>query len=167
MTDLRPFDSPPFLIRRAQPTDEASIGALWAEMIAELHALDPRQPQPVPNAATIYAARLVQVLDDPDTCVFVAERAGVVIGYTLGALVDLQSDLFAPVTSGLIVDLCVTRIARRNGIGRALVAELMNWFKLKQAAYVELNVASANVPGRAFWTSVGGADAQIRMRIEL
>lgn len=156
-----------FSIRRAQTHDEAALARLWGAMIAELHMLDPRQPRPIPSAATLYAARLMNVLDDPGTRVFVAEADGDVIGFCLGALIDLQSDLFVPAESGLIVDLFVDVSARRGGIGRALVAALMDWFKRQGAAYIELNVASGNANGRTFWHSVGGTDYQIRMRIEL
>lgn len=155
------------LIRPAQQSDQSAIAVLWQDMIAELTNRDPDQPRPLTDAAATYAARLMAVLDAPDTCVLVAALNDQVIGYGLGALVDLQSDLFVPVKSGFIVDLSVARTARRQGVGRALISGLLGWFSRHRVTTVEWNVASTNKAGHVFWQAVGGRDVQVRMRVDL
>lgn len=161
-----PTEAPRFRVRLAREADQAAISTLWAALNAELWAGDARQPLPLPGAADRYAARLMAVRGDADTRVLVAEAKHGVIGYALGALVDLGSDLYAPALSGFIADLYVSQADRRAGVGRALAAALLDGFEARGVAYTEWNVSAANAAGRVFWRAMGGSDYQIRMRME-
>ena len=47
---------------------------------------------------------------------------------------------------------------RRQGIGRRLVAEALDWIRGRGVARVEIQVATGNREGQAFWRAIGFAD---------
>ncbi len=154
-------------IRPVEERDEAAIARLWAALTAYHVALDPRLPDAVPGASADYAARLVERRDDPDTRTFVAETDGQVIGYVLGAVVDLHPDLFQHVDVGFIADIFVDPGYRGQGVARRLVMAINQWFASVGVDHVEWQVAAKNDVGRKFWEAVGGQPVMVRMRMEL
>jgi GNAT superfamily N-acetyltransferase len=154
-------------IREVEPRDEAAIARLWQELSDYHVVLDPRLPAPVPGAAGLYASRLLERRDDPDTRTFVAEVDGEAVGYVLGAVIDMLPDLFEHDDVGFIADIYVVEPYRRRGIARALVDTINAWFAEQGVSHTEWQVADANAPGRRFWESVGGRPLMTRMRVEL
>lgn len=155
------------LIRPVEPRDEAAIARLWA-MLTEQHvALDPRLPGATDGAPARYARRMMERRSDPSTMALVAEVGGEVVGYVLGAVIDLHPDLFQHVDAGFIADIFVDPAYRRLGLGRELVATLNQWFQHMGVEQVELQVAARNSEGMRFWEAVGGEPIMIRMRIDL
>lgn len=155
------------IIRRASTADETAIARLWQALSDEHVRLDVRLPVPVAGAAHHYAARLVETLDDPMTRTFVAEAGGRVVAYILGAVIDLQPDLFEYVETGFIADVYVEPGYRRQGIARALVQTLNDWFAAQGVRHTEWQVAAANPAAVHFWEAVGGRPVTVRMRVEL
>ncbi len=154
-------------IRPVMPHDEAAIARLW-QALSDYHVeLDARMPVPTPGAAGRYAGRLVERRDDPFTRAFVAEVDGQVVGYILGAVIDLHPDLFDYVASGFIADVFVDATYRRRGIARRLVDTLNAWFAGQGVRHTELQVAAENPGAIRFWEAVGGKSMIIRMRIPL
>jgi GNAT superfamily N-acetyltransferase len=155
------------VIRRVEPPDEAAIARLW-QMLSDYHTgLDPRLPVPTPGAAQSYTARLLETRDDEFTRAFVAEWDGQVVGYILGAMIDLQADLFEYVNTGFIADVFVDPSYRRQGVARRLVETMNHWFAGQGVQIVEWQVASANQDAVNFWKAVGGQPLTIRMRLRL
>lgn len=154
-------------IRRVEPRDAAAIARLWQELSDYHVGLDERMPRPTRGSAQRYAERLLQRRDDPDTRTLVAEVDGEVVGYILGAVIDLQPDLFAHQDTGFIADLYVDPAHRRQGIARELVETLNAWFERRGVRQIELQVASANPDAIAFWEAVGSRPITIRMRLSL
>ena len=108
--------------------DEAAIARLW-QALSDYHIeLDPRLPTPTPGAAERYAERMIERRDDPYTRTFVAEVDGKVVGYILGAVLDLHPDLFQHVEAGFIADIFVDPAYRQQGIARQLVDTMTEWF---------------------------------------
>ena len=66
-----------------------------------------------------------------------------------------------------MADIFVDPEYRGQGVGRALVDELTEWFRERGVQYVEWYVANSNTDGRAFWKAIGGRDVITRMRINL
>ncbi len=155
------------IIRTADLDDIDAIAALWTQLVALHHALDPDLPRAAVKGERRYARRLFDRLDDPDTRVFVADQGGEVVGYVLGAIVDLVPEMFEQHTSGFLADIFVAETHRRAGLGRALVEALTDWFREREIAHFEWNVAARNAEGIAFWRAVGGRDTLIRMRADL
>jgi GNAT superfamily N-acetyltransferase len=151
-------------IRPVAPPDEGAIARLW-QALTDYHVqLDPRLPTSTPGAAENYAARLLERRDDPYTQTFVAEVGGQVVGYVLGAIIELQPDLFVYADSGFIADVFVDPAYRRRGIARRLVEAITAWFAERGVFLVEWQVAAQNPDAIRFWESVGGQPLTIRMQ---
>lgn len=155
------------IIRAAVRDDINDIAALWDDLVAFHHALNPDLPTAAPNGARKYARRLIDRLDDPTTAIFVADEGGQVVGYVLGVIVDLVPEMFAHDPSGFLADIFVSESHRRTGVGRALVEALADWFREHGLNYFEWHVAAHNPAGVAFWRALGGRDMMIRMRADL
>ena len=156
-----------FTIRPVEPRDETSIARLWQSLTNHLTALDPRLPSATPGAPERYASRLVERRDDPSTRAFVAEMDDRVVGYILGAIVDLHPDLFQHVKAGYIADIVVDRDTRRLGIGAELVETLIEWFADEGIRSVEWQAAAADSTALEFWSAMDGLAIMVRMRMEL
>lgn len=155
------------VIRLVAPHDEAAIARMWQELTDYHVALDPRLPGATPGAAERYASRLLERRDDPYTRAFVAEVGGQVVGYVLGAIIDLHPDLFDHVDSGFIADIYVCPAHRRQGIARQLVDRINRWFAEQGVRHTEWQVAAANTEGIRFWEAINGHAIMVRMRVDL
>ncbi|MBN1200430.1 MAG: GNAT family N-acetyltransferase [Anaerolineae bacterium] len=156
-----------YSIRAVEPQDRAAIARLW-QALSDYHVqIDARMPAPVPGAADRYASRLIERRDDPHTCAFVAEVDNQVVGYILGAMLDLHPDLFKHLEAGYIADIFVDPAYRHQGIARDLVNTINRWFIDQGARYVEWQVAAANPGGLHFWESIGGKPLMIRMHLDI
>lgn len=155
------------IIRPAAPQDQDAIARLWQALTDYHIGLDPRLPVAAPGAAENYASRLLERRDDPYTRAFVAEIDGQVVGYILGAVIDLTADLFEYVDSGFIADVFVDPAHRRRGIARRLVETMSRWFAEQGVARVEWQVAALNPDAIRFWEAVGGQPVTIRMQKSL
>lgn len=154
-------------IRPVEPRDEQAVADLW-QQLSDFHSnLDPRLPAAVPGAKTRYAARMIERRNDPQTRAYVAEVGGRVVGYVLGAIVDLHPDLFDYVNAGFIADIFVEPAYRQRGIAAELVTEINRWFYAQGIRHTELQVAAANTGGLYFWEALDGLAVMVRMRIEL
>jgi ribosomal protein S18 acetylase RimI-like enzyme len=153
-------------IRPVESRDQAAIARLW-QALSDYHArIDPRLPLAVPGADERYAERLIERRGDPGTRVFVAEVDGQVVGYILGAIIDLHPDLFQHTDAGFIADIFVDPAYRRRGIARELVETISAWFTEQGAQHIEWQVAAANTAGVRFWEAVGGLAIMVRMRLD-
>ena len=103
--------------------------------------------------------------NDAQTHAFVAEVQGAVVGYVLGAIVDLTPDLFEHEDVGFIADIYVEPQHRRRGIARQLFHAICDWFAAQGVRQIEWQVAVANSDARRFWEAVGGRALTMRMRL--
>jgi ribosomal protein S18 acetylase RimI-like enzyme len=155
------------LIRPVEPKDEKAIAHLW-QALSDYHVqIDARLPGTTPGAAERYASRLIERRDDPATRTCVAQVNGHVVGYVLGAVVDLHPDLFEHVDVGFIADIYVDPVYRRQGIARRLVETLNQWFGEQGVEHTELQVSAVNTDGQRFWEAVGGSAIMVRMRMDI
>jgi ribosomal protein S18 acetylase RimI-like enzyme len=155
------------VIRLVTSADAPSIAELWQSLVSYHQALDAALPGVAPNGAGRYAKRLLQHLDDPNTCALIAEEDGRVIGFALAMIVDLLPDTFAQEPGGFLADIFVDAAYRRQGIGRTLVNTMQAWFRERGITHYDWHVAARNPEGLAFWRSIGGREVMIRMRAEL
>ena len=152
------------MIRLVTPEDAPAIAQLWTSLVAYHQELDSALPGAAPNGAGRYTKRLLQHLDDNNTCALVAEEDGRVVGYILGMIVDLLPDVFAQEPGGFLADIYVDAEYRRQGIGRALVDALVAWFAEMGVNHFDWHVSARNPDALAFWRSIGGRDVMVRMR---
>ncbi len=144
-----------------------AVARLWLALVEYHRQLDSDLPPAAPQGAKRYARRLIERLDDPMSRVLVAETDGKVVGYVLGVVVDLAPEMFAQEASGFLADIFVDEPYRREGVGKALVDGLADWFRSKGLHYFEWHVAARNADSIAFWRTMGGREVMLRMRAEL
>ncbi len=143
-------------VRRAVARDLDRVAALWCA-ITEHHArLDPLFTLR-PDAAAEIDALLRTQLADSDAAVFVWEERGDVPGFCI-VRIDRAPPILAETTRAEITDLGVRPAARRRGIGRALAAAATGWARGCGVRRVEVQVASRNAEGQAFWRALGYGD---------
>jgi ribosomal protein S18 acetylase RimI-like enzyme len=124
------------------------------ERLAKLMKLQGDQEMVLaPSAEESVASFLQQRMSDDSSETWVAEQRGRVIGYCL-AVVTERPLVFLERRYGKIIDLAVTSEYRRRGVGRALVEHAREWFRGQGVDSIELNVATSNDVGRAFWKSL-------------
>jgi GNAT superfamily N-acetyltransferase len=140
---------------------------LWEKLVEYHRQLDDRLPQASAGGGDLYVQRLTSRADDPNTLILVAEENDHIIGYVLGAVVDLLPEMFLSERCGFLADIYVEVDYRERGVGRALVAALADWFRSKGLRYYEWYVAARNDTGYQFWAQMGGRAVMTRMRAEL
>jgi len=86
---------------------------------------------------------------------------------TSAAFRSLLATVDAQEPSGFLADIYVDAEYRRGGVGKALVAGLVDWFHEKGLSYYEWHVAARNEDSLAFWRSLGGREVMLRMRAEV
>lgn len=142
------------------------MAALWA-LITEHHAaLDPMFRMRRGPVAEGELRELLRALHrDPDAEILVYDRPPADTASepaTPEGLCIVRIDRAPPILEETeraeITDLGVRPELRRRGIGRRLVAEAMDWVRDRGVARVEIQVASGNVEGQAFWRALGYTD---------
>jgi ribosomal protein S18 acetylase RimI-like enzyme len=126
----------------------------------DFHAeADPRfRPAPSPQAEEAWEEFLrIDIWENKDWCVLVAEADGELVGQIMGAVRD-PYPVFEPGRYGYVTDVVVDPAVRRSGVGRALFAALKMWFREKGVTHLQLQVAHKNVASQAFWRAMGCTD---------
>ena len=155
------------MIRLARADDAERIGELWLEMVAYHQKFDDRMFRASAQGAARYAENIRRRLSDRSTRTLVAEARGEIVGYALGMILDITTDMFMPVRSGFVADIYVRAAHRRQGWGRQLVERLVLWFQAQDVECFEWHLAAGNQDARKFWEAIGGRTTMLRMRAEI
>ena len=138
------------MIRRATVADEAILRELWEEFEAEI-------PEPEGFVPETWDEEWVDVRRDiEEGIVCIAEDDDGVVGYMRGRRLDRGA-------MGRIPTAYVRPRARRKGLTRALLAEVVSGLKELGAEYVSLHVLASNEPAHAVWQRLGFEDSVILM----
>ena len=143
-------------IRRASLRDLDQLAALWRAINAHHSHLDPLFTERS-EAGDEVRELLRGQLADADAVFFVSERAGELVGFCAGRI-DRAPPILVEVERAQITDLFVVETLRRRGLGRALVAAVLDWVSARRVARIEVRVASGNREGQAFWRRLGFED---------
>ena len=121
---------------------------------------------PAAGTEEAYAAFLGRAVDSRDACVFVAERNGIIVGYTFVALEPLSwKELRGP--AGFIHDLAVDEKAWRSGVGTELMKAGVEWLRGHGAPRVILGTAAPNAAARSLFHKLGFRETMVEMTMEL
>ena len=140
------------------------MAALWA-MITEHHAgLDPLFRMRNGAVAEGELRELLRAMArDPDAEILVFDaassdaEASELVGLCI-VRVDRAPPILHETERAEITDVGVRPQVRRQGVARALVEEALDWIRDRGVERVELQVASGNVEGQAFWRALGFGD---------
>jgi GNAT superfamily N-acetyltransferase len=154
-------------IRPATEADIPSLGRLGASLM-RLHYDFDRQRflAPSSNSEEGYGWFLGSQLQDAEAVVFVAERAGVVVGYVYAALEPLSWKELRD-AAGFIHDVVVDEAHRAGGIGSALIETASLWLKAHGAPRVMLWTAERNHAAQRLFEQAGFRRTMIEMTREL
>jgi ribosomal protein S18 acetylase RimI-like enzyme len=139
------------------PADGPAVAALWMEL-CRLHRGLGADWALAEGAAERYAKSVAAAAGNPRTIFLVAEmQVGGewrIAGF-LQAAVKLRSSLYQESVVGEIPAICVAPDSVGRGVGSALVAAAMDWFRNRGLTQVETSVAAVNMPARAFFRASG------------
>jgi len=152
-------------IRRAQLADLDQLAVLWKEL-ADLYAAVDAKYALASNAQALWREGAFHRLEDDNQRVLLAETDGVAVGFIVGVVREAPN-VFLARYHGHITDIFVTGELRRRGIGRKLYQALAEWFRERDVAMIDLNVAAASPAAQAFWRNVGFTDWMLRLATDL
>ena len=155
------------VVRRAIEADLATLGRLGALLMQTHYAFDQQRfMAPGTNPAEGYRWFLGSQLNQEDVIVFVAERAGVVVGYVYAGLEPRSwKELREP--AGFIHDVAVEESSRRTGVATALVEAAVEWLRGRGAPRVLLWTADQNSAALHLFSRLGFRRTMIEMTREL
>lgn len=152
-------------IRRAQARDLPELGELGAALMRTHYAFDPlRFLEPGEDSG--YARFLGSQIEEDGSVVFVAERQRKIVGYVYAAIEPLSWKELRD-ECGFIHDLLVADVARRAGIGEALLEEAIEWLREQGLPRVVLGTAAQNETARRLFDRRGFRETMVEMTLEL
>ena len=128
-------------VRRATVADEFALFALVSLF-----------PTPTPPSRETFANALRVKLRDPDSFIAVAELGGKLLGYVSG---DAHETFYAGGKVAWVDEILVAADARRQGIGRALMAEFEAWAENGRCRLMGLATRAAST----FYEELGFEDS--------
>jgi len=154
------------LIRRAEPRDVPVLGRLGAALVRAHHAFDARRfLTPGPGLEDGYAHFLRTQLAEEDVAIFVAERAGAIVGYVYAGIEPRSWKELRDV-AGFIHDVLVDPAARRSGVGTRLIETAAAWLATRGVARVMLWTAAKNEEAQCLFEHLGFRRTMIEMTRE-
>ncbi len=155
------------MIRLAREDDVERIGELWLELVEHHRGFDESMFRASAEGPALYSQNIHSRLSDKLARVLVAEAQGEIVGYALGMILDVTTELFMPMRVGFVADIYVVKAHRRQGKGRQLVERLVLWFASQDVHCFEWHVTASNHKALKFWEAVGGEITMLRMRAEI
>ena len=153
-------------IRPATEADVPALGRLGASLLRLHYAFDnQRFLAPRGNSEEGYAWFLGSQLRDADATVFVADRAGEVVGYIYAGIEPLSWKELRD-RAGFIHDVLVDEEARATGIGAQLVEAAAEWLLARDVPRVMLWTAEHNATAQRLFARLGFRRTMIEMTRE-
>ena len=106
------------------------------------------------------------LIKDRNTKIIIAEENKKVIGYFMGTI-EKAPQYVNPKRTGVIFDAFIEKKYRKQGIGKKIFKELLEWFKKNKIKHIELTVDARNKIGIRAWKKFGFFDFRLKMRLDL
>ena len=156
-----------FIVRLANKSDALALGRLGAHLLETHYRFDAKRfMAPLPDSSEGYASFLRSQLEEDDVVVFVAERAGAIVGYVYAGLEPTSWKELRDM-AGFIHDVVVEESSRRFGIASALVEAAVEWLRAQGAPRVLLWTAEQNPAAQTLFSRLGFRRTMIEMTREL
>lgn len=150
---------------KARRTHLPAIVRLWEEMLDYHKDIDPIFTR-VPGGSKKYEKFISGSFGSSKQQLFVALDDDKAVGYAFIVILNPPPPL-GKQKYGFITDMAVRRAYRRQGIGKMMLDEIMNWCRNKRLKRLELSVASRNRIGNSFWARTGFEEYLKRMYMKL
>jgi ribosomal protein S18 acetylase RimI-like enzyme len=156
-----------FHVRAAVAADLPVLGRLGAHLMRAHYAFDSRRfMAPGADPEQGYTWFLGKELQRTDVAIFVAERAGEVVGYVYAGIEPVSWKELRD-ESGYVHDLVVDEHQRRGGIATALMQAAMDWLTERGLPRVVLWTAQPNDAAQQLFDRLGFRRTMIEMTREL
>ena len=143
-----------------------TLGRFGASLVREHHAFDPcRFLTPGPRLEEGYTHFLGTQLAETDVAIFVAERAGAVVGYVYAG-VEPRSWKELRDVAGFIHDVVVDPDARSVGVGARLIETAAAWLVARGVPRVMLWTAENNRHAQRLFERLGFRRTMVEMTRE-
>jgi GNAT superfamily N-acetyltransferase len=153
-------------LRRAELGDIEALQSLLREG-DDFHRVHLRGLK-TPGEAKVPSQQFAAWMTSPAALLLVAGRDGAVCGFLRATVADHPGGRLHPPDRSVSVDeLVVQQAARRQGVGRALMAEVPGWVRVVNSSAAYLNVYSFNRDATAFYRSLGWRDHRRTLRLKL
>src|SRR5213593_2827981 len=163
-------ESTPATIRPAADAEMSAIARLAAKLVRQHHEADPARFMIFEPIEPGYRRYLSSELSNADAVVLAAIRTGPggaeeVIGYAYGRLEPRDWNALRE-ASGALHDIFVDERARNQGVGRALLDEMVRRLAEKGAQRIVLMTATGNASAQRLFTQFGFRPTMIEMMFE-
>jgi diamine N-acetyltransferase len=154
-------------VRAAIIEDAGAIECLTVE-VQQLH----REALPdifkVPSDKLFSREKLATLLQDANSTVAVAESQGEIIGHVYGTIVHRPENDFKKAEKYMYIQqIGVREDARRQGVGRALIAFIESKALASAVTGLQLDYWAFNTRAQSFFESCGFSPSQVMMRRRL
>jgi len=95
--------------------------------------------------------------------VVLAKESDLAAGFAHG-MIKFLPDYLGGYAVGTITHVFVDEKARRAGVGKQLVHELEEWFRMKKVLSIELQVITGNPVAKEFWKELGYMEELVQYR---
>ena len=119
-----------------------------------------------PGTEKGYGSFLGTQLDEPNIIILVAERDGELVGYTYAG-VEGTDYMALRGPAGVLYDIVVDPVYRRQGVGRLLLDATVEALKARGAPRVVLSTAERNASAQRLFDHAGFRRTMIEMTREL
>jgi len=144
-----------YRIRDARSDDADAVTAMWLKMAAQHTAYNRVRWGWADDAEAVWRGTFKESVAKQDCVVLVAvDPADRPVGYLM-AKIGPTPPIFAARHRGEVTDMFVCPSWRRKGVGKALLQRATDVVEARGAAFVVLNVASANASAIHFYETCG------------
>ena len=140
-------------IRKAREEDLLKIAGLWRAFMRYNGDFN-KSFETNKKASEIFSREMLEKLKETESRLAVAASDGELIGFCY-SYISQKPKYFKLNKFGFIGDLYVSPEDRRNGVGKALVKDAIEFFKKNKIRQIELLVAVKNEGTIKFWESLG------------